>query len=55
MDILFWDCEYSDYDDYWDGVNEYPVYSCTHPKGNGACVVDNKHSEDDCSLLDKQT
>lgn len=56
MNINYWDCEYGDYDEQWDGETEIRLYGCTHPKGNGACLLDNKYGGDkaDCPLLNKE-
>lgn len=56
MKINYWDCEFSDYDEYWDGEEELRTYGCTHPKGIGICRLDNKYAdmEDNCKLLDKK-
>ena len=54
MKISYWDCPYSNYDEYWDGENETRIYGCKHPNGNHVCNLENKHSMlDDCHLLDE--
>ena len=54
MKIKYWDCEYKDYSETWDGVEECRCYGCTHDKGTGICELHNKYryDEDDCELLD---
>ena len=58
MKINYWDCKYSDYEEYWDNKNETeaPIYGCTHPRGGNRCPLDNKYGEDkaDCLLLDEK-
>ena len=58
MNINYWDCEYGDYDERYDEETETETryYGCTHPKGNGVCLLDNKYSEDkaNCPLLNKE-
>lgn len=55
MIISYWDCSYENYEEFWDGEEESRSYGCTHPDGNGACLLDNKWFRDkaDCKLLDK--
>ena len=54
MIINYWDCEYADYDNYWDGEEEVRHYMCNHPNGTGTCNLSNKYSgtKDDCKLID---
>ena len=54
MKINYWDCEYGDYNDGWDGNNENPHYGCTHPFRPVSCPYDNKYDGDteNCILLD---
>lgn len=54
MRINYWDCEFSDYDDVWDGEEEHRFYGCTHPNGGGTCYLDNKFCAmtADCKLLE---
>ena len=54
MEINFWDCEFSDYDETWDGENEGRIYMCNHECGDGYCGLDNKYNDEkiDCKILD---
>lgn len=55
MKINYWDCEYHNYNEYWDGEEETRIYGCTHPDGTGRCELSNKYGGDveDCTLLDE--
>jgi hypothetical protein len=54
MLINFWDCEYMEYDESWDGEDESRYYSCRHHEGTGECDLQNKYGDmtADCKLLD---
>jgi len=55
MIINYWDCEYHDYDEIWDGEEELRIYGCTHPCNKDRyCYLDNKWGNDteQCGLLD---
>ena len=57
MIISFWDCEYSEWEEYWDEGGGEHVYMCHHPNGVGYCNLENKYEGQmaDCKLLDKET
>ena len=43
MKLNYWNCFFSDYDEYWDGESESRVYGCTHPDNEDCnCDIDNK-------------
>jgi len=54
MEISYWDCEFCDVDETWDGEEETVIFGCSHPKSDGHCGLNNKvcGEEKDCSLLD---
>lgn len=45
LEINYWDCKFSDYDESWDGEEETRYYNCTHKKGCGTCNLDNKRHD----------
>lgn len=53
MRVDCWDCEFFEYEEYWDGEDETRVYMCRHPRGTGHCPL-NKLMPDDCALLDSK-
>jgi hypothetical protein len=54
MKINYWVCKFHDYEEIWDGENEDRYYWCTHKKGNGCCIKNNKYgdAEDECKLAE---
>ena len=42
MDINYWECKYSECDEYYDGQEEFKHYKCNSEKGCGTCLLDNK-------------
>lgn len=42
LEINYWDCKFSDYDDSWDGEEEIRYYNCSNKEGCGTCNLDNK-------------
>ena len=57
MNINYWDCDFSDYNEFWDGEEETRIYGCTHPCGSGICNLNNKYcnEKEDCKLIDDET
>ena len=47
----YWDCEYNEYEEYWDGEEELRLYGCSHPKGNSTCLISPYHDEV-CPLIE---
>jgi hypothetical protein len=46
MLINYWDCQYSDYEEWYDREEEIRLYGCSHPdKENYSCNgLDNKYT-----------
>lgn len=55
MKINYWDCEYHDYNEQWDGEDEIRTYGCSLRNGPFICRLDNKYCEEkaNCLFLDK--
>jgi len=59
MQINYWNCEFNDYEEYWNEEegDEFRVYGCTHPCNKSKyCDLDNKWGDDeaDCSFLNSK-
>ena len=53
-EINYWDCEYQDYDEQWNGEQEICLYICTHPYNEiHNCILENKFAgeKDMCVFL----
>ena len=46
LKINYWSCKFAEYDEIWDGEEEWRIYNCTHKKGCGTCNLKNKWNDD---------
>jgi hypothetical protein len=53
MIINYWDCEFNNYDELWDGEEEIRIYGCSHPDNKERhCSINNKWcgDKDECPI-----
>lgn len=57
MRVSFWNCEFGDYDEYWNEDGDMlQIFNCAHPNGTGICELNNKNAyeADKCILLNTE-